>query len=605
MNRVLNAFGIHGYGVSLREVRRYYRFLIPYFRPYWKGYAGLIAIMVANIGMTLFVAGFLKNITEAALQHHLQTVWRLLALGATLFGAAGVMGFCNTYLSTSITNQVKRDVTADLFDKLLHLPVSSMTSFHSGDAVSRLTNDVGTATGGVGTNLINILYLPIMAASSFLYLFHLNRQLSILCISFGPVALIAVVLFSKYMRTNGKAMQKQLGIIYSLINESLVGHMVIRSFVLEHIFSKKYRKANNAFVSLELKGAILRGGFFLCTQFVGAAAFLLSLGLGAADVARGTMSVGSLLAFTSLLQHLVSPFTGMAHQVGGLQRSLAAAERIWEVFDVPTEREGGEARMRRAGHSLCFRNVSLDYDGSRNAISNVSCSIPAGAVVALVGPSGAGKSTLFHLLLRFYEPTSGRILLDETPIDQFSVRDLRYLISFVPQETHLFSGTIRENLRYGRPSASDSDILRAAKDANIHEFIVSLPKGYDTEIGERGLRLSGGQRQRISIARAILKDAPILLLDEATSALDSETEQLIQDALDKLMRHRTTIVIAHRLSTVRNADAIFVMDDGHLVEKGTHHDLIHQNGLYSHLYRLQFREEQVGVVERDPNAEII
>ncbi|GMA61158.1 ABC transporter transmembrane domain-containing protein [Alicyclobacillus fastidiosus] len=260
MNRVMNAFGISGYGFSLGVVKRYYRFLIPYFRPYWKGYVGLFAIMGANVCMTLFVAGFLKNITEAALQHDLQTVWRMIALGAMLFGAAGVMGFCNTYLSTSIMNQVKRDVTADLFDRLLHLPVSSMVSFHSGDAVSRLTNDVGTATGGGGTNLINILYLPVMAASSFLYLFHLNHQLSIICVSFGPVALISVLLFSKYMRTNGKAMQKQLGIIYSLINESLVGHMVIRSFVLEHIFSKKYRKVNNAFVSLELRGAILRGG---------------------------------------------------------------------------------------------------------------------------------------------------------------------------------------------------------------------------------------------------------------------------------------------------------------------------------------------------------
>ncbi|WP_326492944.1 ABC transporter ATP-binding protein [Alicyclobacillus fastidiosus] len=249
--------------------------------------------------------------------------------------------------------------------------------------------------------------------------------------------------------------------------------------------------------------------------------------------------------------------------------------------------------------------MSLSYDGSRKAISNLSCTIPAGAVVALVGPSGAGKSTLFHLILRFYEPTSGRILIDDTPIHQFPVRDLRQLISYVPQETHLFSGTIRENLRYGRPSASDSDIVSAAKDANIHDFIASLPNGYGTEIGERGLRLSGGQRQRISIARAILKDAPILLLDEATSALDSETELLIQDALDKLMKHRTTIVIAHRLSTVRNADAIFVMDNGHMVEQGTHYELIQQKGLYSHLYRLQFREETVTVLERDPNVEII
>lgn len=611
---------------EVREFRRYYGFFLPYLVKYWKSYLLLTLFMLVSVATTLGYAWFLKGITQAAVDHSFRRVGWLLIFGVAQFALDITVGFYDGYLRSVTMNKLKMDLRNHLFGHVMHLSSRFFADHHSGDLLSRLTNDVDSAVGGVGANLINLIRLPLTAVAAFIYLYGMNKQMSLLILLLGPVVLVSAVLFSKYLRLNGQRIQSQLGKVNSLLSESLAGTMVIRSFALEGHFSNRFRKDTEYLLSLQTKDAKLGGGFRVGARTGSTIALLLCLGLGAYNVANGRMPIGSLMAFISLMQHLVSPFTGMARHFSGLQRSLAATERIWQVLDAvdetPTSVVRRHARRRRTSFprvsvkephsdeslilqgpglasqvpSIHFSQVSFSYDGHQNALDNFSLTVPAGNVIAVVGPSGAGKSTLFHLTLGFYPPNSGTVYLAGEPYERLGSATLRSQIAYVPQETFLFSGTVRDNLRYGRLDATDADILRAARDANLHDFILSLPNGFDTEIGERGVRLSGGQKQRISIARAILKDAPILLLDEATSALDSETEHLVQEALDRLMENRTTMIIAHRLSTIRHADSILVMEQGRLVEQGGHEELLMKNGTYARLYRLQFPKDNLYVI---------
>lgn len=609
-----------------REFKRYYGFFLPYAARYWKSYVLLTLFMLISVLTTLGYAWFLKGITQAAVNRDFTRVGWLLLFGVVQFSIEITVGFFNGYVRSVTINKLKMDLRNDLFRHILHLSNRFFADHHSGDLLSRLTNDVDSSVGGVGANLINLIRLPLTAVAAFIYLFGMNQEMSLLILLLGPIVLVSAVIFSKYLRLNGQKIQEQLGKVNSLLSESLAGSIVIRSFALEGHFSRRFGEDTGHLLTLQTKDAKLGGGFRVGAQIGGTIALLLCLGLGAYNVANGKMSIGSLMAFISLMQHLVSPFTGMARQFGGLQRSLAAAERIWQVLDADDDTSASVVRRQtrrnrvsfprvpvrppnldkfpfgpglnliRQVPSIRFIQVSFSYDGHKNALDNLSLTIPAGNVTAVVGPSGAGKSTLFHLTLGFYRPNFGTVYLADEPYNRLDSVTLRSQIAYVPQETFLFSGTIRDNLRYGRLDATEGDIIRAARDANLHDFILSLPNGYDTEIGERGVRLSGGQKQRISIARAILKDAPILLLDEATSALDSETEHLVQEALDRLMKNRTTMVIAHRLSTIRHADSIVVMNEGRVVEQGRHDDLLMQNGIYARLHRLQFQKDSLHVI---------
>lgn len=574
--------------LTFQEAKRYYGFLLPYASRYWKSYSVLFALMLVSVSTTLAYAWFLKGATEAAVRHeYLKLKW-MLVFGATQFVVSVLVSFFNTYLRTTTTNKIKADIKVDLFSRLLNLSSTFYHVNHSGDLLSRLTNDADSAVAAIGGNLFNLIRMPLTAGVALLYLYGLNPQLSLICLLFGPFALVSAVLFSKYLRINGRLMQKKLGKINSLINEALSGNLIVRAFGLEEMIGRQYANHMDELLTLQIKNSKLSGGFRAGAQIGASMAMLFALSVGTFDVAKGQITVGSLLAFTSLMQHLVSPFTGMARQFGGIQRSLAAVERIWEIVDEPVS-TGREAMPKIDSiESIDFDRVTFSYNGERRALDNVSLTVNPGQVVALVGPSGAGKSTLLRLLLGLYRPDSGSVLLNGTAIDELSRAQIQSCISYVPQDTFLFSGTIRENLLMGHSKASCADVVRAAKDAYAHEFILALPEGYDTQVGEGGVRLSGGQKQRIAIARAILKDAPILLLDEATSALDTETEYEVKQALDRLMVGRTTFVIAHRLSTVRDADVIVVMDSGRVVEKGCHEDLLTAGGLYSKLYARDF-----------------
>jgi subfamily B ATP-binding cassette protein MsbA len=363
--------------------------------------------------------------------------------------------------------------------------------------------------------------------------------------------------------------------------------------------SRRYRQHSDRQLSLEAKAAKLSASMQAGAAVVGGVAYFVNLGFGSYLVAAGSLSVGSLLAFISLMHYLVYPFMDFASSWSSFQRSVSAFERVWEILGNPSELNVMPAPFRSSLPSLSveLQDVSFSYDGETMVLKHLNLVIPAGKTVAIVGPSGAGKSTLFKLLLGLYQPSSGNILFDKKCVHQYSVTEFRSFIAYVPQETYLFDGTIRENLLYGYIHATEPELIKAAKDANIHEFIMSLPDQYNAKIGERGIRLSGGQKQRLSIARALLKNAPLLLLDEATSFLDNENELAVQASLAKLMSGRTTIVIAHRLSTIQNADWIIFLDKGTVVAEGTHDMLIKPDTPYSKMYNLEFRQHELSLIK--------
>ncbi|KPV39328.1 ABC transporter ATP-binding protein [Alicyclobacillus ferrooxydans] len=584
---------------GLKYTRTHFHMLRPYAIRYWRAYAYQVIFIFLQTAITLFNAWFLKGVTEAAVQHELSKLEWLIVASLIVSVLSSVATYWNNYFSFMTTNKTSRDVMQALYQRTLQLPVSVFSQYHSGDLVSRVTNDVKTAVGSIGGQLLNLFRLPLTAGAAFFYLLKLNPKFAMICLSFGPIALCAGLILSKLLRRNSKQIQDYYGKMHGFLNESFAGHIVVRTFGLQGMFRQKFIHDLHDLLRLEQREVKLRGRFQIISQLGATAAFLICMGLGGYYVAQGSMSIGSLLAFVTLMYQLMAPFTEMGTQFGNFQRSLAAGERVWKLFEEPVEwdthsdaPELSQALPISLNHSVTLANVSFSYDGETNVIHSLNLSVPAGKVVALVGPSGAGKSTLLNLLLGFYRPTSGRIYFDERPTELLNPTELRSFLTYVQQDTYLFSGTVRQNLLYGNPNASELAMVRAAKDANMHDFILSLPEGYDTEIGERGMRLSGGQKQRIAIARAILKDAPILLLDEATSALDMETEYAVKQALDRLMKNRTTIVVAHRLTTIHHADLIVVLDKGRVVEQGQHHELLRNNELYARLYQMQFIDNE-------------
>ncbi|GMA61151.1 SAV1866 family putative multidrug efflux ABC transporter [Alicyclobacillus fastidiosus] len=548
--------------------------------------------MVVEAFTGIFFAWFLRNSTEAAIRHETATLGWILAAGVVFVALTGSVNYLTTFLGAKAISLVKRDLKKDLFHHILRLPTESYTNYHSGDLVSRLTHDVGSISGAVGESLLNLIRLVLISSFSLVYIFTINRVMAALCLLLGPVAIVTGSIFSKLMRKNTSSLYQYLGKVNSFLSEAFAGHLIVRAFTLESVFAKRFFDDSDYVSSLELKSAQYMGTLRAGSSAVGAAALLFSVGLGTIYVSKGAITVGSLMAFVSLVSQVVQPIRGVSGQLGSFQRSLAASERLWNIFEQPVELDRlHEYRgMKRLQEGVVIRGVTFSYDGVVSVLNNVTIHAPVGQKIAIVGQSGAGKSTLFKLLLGLYKPVSGQVWIDSRSIDQMAVDELRSHIAYVPQETILFGGTIRENLLLGRPDASEVEMITAATDANAHDFIMALPKSYDTEIGELGVRLSGGQRQRLTIARAMLRNAPILLLDEATSAMDAETELFVKEALERLVHGRTTLVIAHRLSTARDADTIIVLKQGQVVEQGKHDELLAQGGEYSRLYRLQFQD---------------
>lgn len=575
---------------TMKELRRTFSFVLPFIMKRWKAYIVILLLLGVDIYLTIAFAKFYGGITDAAIHGGYHQILSFIPYGVLLILMSIGSSVSYTYFNMIATNGVKMDIKNHFFHHILRLPAGDASNMRSGELMSHFSNDIHGVDGVIGSNLISLIRLPIIYIVVFLYLVNINLTLCLVSLIIAPIAALSGVVFGLLLRKNGRLIHRLVGNINSLLNETFHGFHVIRSFTLEKLQYKRYAKQNQELFQLELENAKLQSWYNTGGQIVGSITFMINLSVGALFVSKGNLTVGALLTFLNLVNHLFYPITGMASLWAGFQRSVAALERVLDVLERPADFK--ELPSFSPSHlvldTIEFQNITFSYVEDKEVLEGFDLEIPAGKVVALVGPSGAGKSTLLNLLQGFYKPQAGEIRIAGKPLHEFSASELRSSIAHVPQETFLFAGTIRDNLLIARPHVTEKEMVEAAISANIHDFILSMPKGYDTEIGENGIKLSGGQKQRMAIARAILKDSPILLLDEATSALDGETEYHVKEALDELMKGRTTIVIAHRLSTIQNADLIMVMNNGRIVQSGTHQELINQNGLYRKLNETTF-----------------
>jgi subfamily B ATP-binding cassette protein MsbA len=499
------------------------------------------------------------------------------------------------------------DLRLNLFQHLQRLSLSFYNERRTGELVSRATNDVATVRTLVTSDVSTAISQVITFFGALILILITDWRLTLFMLALVPLVVIVALLFGRRLRKISSAVQDQLADATTVLEESIGGVRVVQSFTREDYEIGRYRHSIEQTFALALKRIKLSATFGPVASFMGFTVVIAVFWFGGQQVLNGTLTAGQLTMFLILTLTIAGSIGSFSGLWTSLQEALGATKRIFEILDTPSDivdRADAQPLPRIQGH-LVLDRVSFAYKDNtdQHVLRGVSLEVNPGEVLALVGPSGAGKTTLVNLIPRFFDPQMGSVRIDGCDIRSVQVKSLRDQIGLVPQDTLLFGGTVRENILYGKLDASEEEMIAAARAANAHDFITQLPKGYETIVGERGVKLSGGQRQRIAIARAILKDPRILLLDEATSSLDSESEGLVQEALERLMQGRTSVVIAHRLSTVHHADRIAVLDHGALVELGTHAELITLDGLYARLYRMQFRDNGAAVIE--PVVEVI
>jgi len=516
-----------------------------------------------------------------------------LLLGG-LFALQALFSFLRTYLLSYTGERVVADLRTRLYNHLVYLPVSFFASRRVGELTSRLASDVSVVQTVTTGSITELLRQTLVLTGSVTIIAVTNTRLTLAMLAIVPVVVLSAHFYGRWVRRMSTRVQDSLADASSVLEETLSAIRIVQSFVRENYEQLRYRKRIDEALRLAVQRSIANGGFVALIIFVVYGGIATVLWLGSRMVLSGQMTAGELIAFVLYTFVVGAAVGGMSDLYGQFQQAIGSTRRIFELLDTVPEIADPPhpvALSRAAGH-VRLDDVHFTYPDDRGVqvLAGISVEAFPGQVIALVGPSGAGKSTLVTLIPRFYDVTSGSISIDGCDVRTLRLADLRQGIGMVPQETTLFGGTIAENILYGRLDATTDQIEAAARAANAHEFITAFPEGYQTIVGERGVKLSGGQRQRIAIARALLKDPAILILDEATSSLDSESEGLIQEALVTLMRGRTSFVIAHRLSTVRRADTIVVMDQGRVVERGPHQELLSTSGLYRRLHDMQFKD---------------
>ncbi|MGH7863355.1 MAG: ABC transporter ATP-binding protein [Candidatus Binataceae bacterium] len=575
----------------MKEVPPIARRLLGYLWRYAYPHLVLLAILMlllsaANGAIPFLVKYSIDNLT----QPDGLTKVRLVAFGLLgLFVLRATSKFGSDFLEAYVGQRIMLDVRSDLNNRLQRLPLAFFNRTPTGMMVSRVINDVGVigyaATGGVfsifgdGTSLIALVVGS----------FYLDWQFALIAFIVFPAAIVPVMQISKKVRKMTFRAQKQMGGINALLHETYQGNRVVKAFGMEEYERDRFNSELRRLFKVHMRAARIRAFTSPLIEMMAACAIVAVIWFGTASILAGTRSYGSFAAFFAAMLLLYEPFKKISRTNNVLQMALAAGERIFQVMDEPAEvtDDPGAIELQPGFHSIEFLNASFRY-GETWVLRHINLKIGAGQVVALVGMSGGGKSTIADLIPRFYDVQEGRILVDDIDVRKVKLSSLRAQIGIVTQHTFLFNDTVRANIAYGSIQRDFSKVVEAAKLANAHEFITRLPKGYETIIGELGVRLSGGERQRLAIARALLKNAPFLILDEATSSLDSESERAVQEALERLMVGRTTLVIAHRLSTVRRADRIAVVVHGRVVEEGTHDELFAQGRAYRKLHDLQF-----------------
>lgn len=523
---------------------------------------------------------------------------------AIIIGASILLGIyilkavCNYivgYLGHVVGVRMQADMRRDLFAKYEKLPYSYFDKHKTGDLLSRLTNDLMNIAELAHHGPENIFLALLMFGGSFFFLFDIDWRLTLILFSIIPFIIIFTIISRKIMMAAMRASRKQMAEINTTLENSITGIRETKAYAKEEHELERFTSVNKIFARYRSDAMKALGWFSAIMEFMTDALYLAVIFAGGMFLRNGSINAGEFAAFLLYISMFLNPIRRIVTLVEQIQDGMSGFERFSEIMSVPDEVDEGSIVIDEIRGDVEFKNVSFHYDPEaecevREVINNLSMKISAGETLALVGPSGGGKSTICNLLPRFYTIQEGSISIDGNDVSDITLESLRKNIGIVSQNVFLFDGTVRENIAYGSPEATNEEIVEAAKKANIHDYVMTLPQGYDTQVGERGVKLSGGQKQRVSIARVFLKNPKLLILDEATSALDNATEMQIQSSLEELSRGRTVIVVAHRLSTVKNADRIMVIDEGNIIESGTHEELIASGGEYSSLYAYQFKD---------------
>lgn len=575
---------------SSKGMKIYLR-LLTHVRPYWVAFLlGIVGFIIYAGTQTAFAA-LMEYLVDAISETNEEAyIYGPLALLGIAF-SRGLGMFTGNYFIAYVARNVVHQLRIVMFNRLLVLPIQYFHDNSSGHILSKLSYNVEQVTSAATESLKIAIREGATVLGLLVYLLILNWKLTLVFAAVSPLIAIVVLIASKRFRRLGHRIQDSMGEVTHVASENIQGFQVVRVFGGSEIEKQRFLDVSKNNLRQSLKMVVTESLNTPIVQFIVSSALALLIFLALHPLLSTGMSAGEFIAFITAAGLIAKPLRSLTEVNSAIQRGIAAAQSIFELIDQPAEPDSGESRDQAVQGELEFRQLCFSYTPDKRVLDALSFNVKAGQTVAIVGRSGSGKSTLANLLPRFYEPSSGEILLDGEPLSSYELTSLRQQIALVTQNVVLFAGTIRENIAYGSMAdCSDEMVEAAATAAHVMEFASRLPDGLDTEVGEKGTKLSGGQRQRIAIARAILKNAPLLILDEATSALDTESERHIQAALENVMRGRTTLVIAHRLSTIESADNIVVLDHGAIVEQGSHQQLLQKNGAYAALYNMQFSD---------------
>jgi ATP-binding cassette subfamily B protein len=572
-------------------IKKFFSYYKPYLPLFLSILACALIVSAVTLVFPLLVRYITKNVLEGDLSTALSKMYWIGGLMLVLVAIQNIGNYFVDYKGHVVGARMESDMRSELFAHMQKLPFSFYDQEKTGQLMSRITNDLLLLSELYHHGPEDYVKYLVRSIGAFVILFFINAPLTIVVFCFLPFLGILALYFNKMLNKALRKNKERIGDVNAQVESSLSGIRVVQSFANEHVEIEKFNRENNRFLDSRKKTYKAEALFYNSFETIIQLITITVIIFGSASIVNNTLDLADLITFLLYISFMIEPIQKLTHMSTQFQQGITGFQRFMEIMNLkPAIKNKSNAMTLPEVHGeIEFKQVSFRYeDHLDNILVNLSLLVQSGEYVALVGPSGAGKTTLCSLIPRFYDVTEGEVLLDGINVRDFDLPLLRNNIGIVQQDVYLFSGTVMENIRYGNPAASDEEVFAAAKHANAHDFIVSLPDGYHSEIGQRGVKLSGGQKQRLSIARVFLKNPPVLILDEATSALDNESESIVKESLESLSKGRTTIVIAHRLSTIRNAGRIIVLTEDGIVEQGTHDTLLARNGTYAHLYSKQF-----------------